>query len=321
MAHMIDFSNNRSNIAFVGEKPWHGLGQELEINTPLEMWAEKAGFNWEAKKAQVQYNVDGEVYESDKQIIYRSDTKLDLGVCKDRYQIVQPMDVLEFYRDIVELEGWHIEVAGVLDGGKRLWALAKTGDQFDVNGTVDRVNTYLLLATSYDGTMATIGKFTSVRVVCQNTLTMSLGDRIASVRVPHSREFNPAAMKAELGIHTEATKQFMEEAAALAQRKTTDKEAMKFIIDILHGKDDKIEDISTRKANIIKSVYDLYDGKGMGSSLPSANGTAWGVLNAITEYTNHHVNSRSVNNRVRAAWFGTNEQLGLNAKEILLKAA
>ena len=38
MAHEIDMSNNRANMAFVGEIPWHGLGQELTEDADLNTW-------------------------------------------------------------------------------------------------------------------------------------------------------------------------------------------------------------------------------------------------------------------------------------------
>ena len=320
MSAVIDMSNNRANIAFQGEVPWHGLGTNVEPNQPLEIWMQNAGLDWEAKKAPVQF-VDhtGETITTDRKILYRNDTGVDLGVVTDRYKTVQPKEVLEFYRDLVATQGWDIEVAGSLDGGKRIWALAKTDADLNIAGTVDKVGTYLLLATSYDGTMATIGKFTSVRVVCQNTLTMSMNDGIASVKVPHSREFNAEAVKNELGIYEDVSKQFAEEADILAKQKMSEKDSVKFLMNILTGKDNP-EELSTRSANIVKGVYDLYAGKGMGSTLKSAEGTTWGLLNAVTEYVDHH-QGRNNNNRIRNGWFGQGENLKRKAKGELLAIA
>jgi phage/plasmid-like protein (TIGR03299 family) len=182
---------------------------------------------------------------------------------------------------------------------------------------VDSVDTYLLLATSFDGTMATVGKFSSVRVVCQNTLSMSLNDSSARVSVPHSAVFNVDRVKQELGIYAAVAQEFQGKADLLAGRKVSDKEAMRLIIDVLAGKDVKPEDLSTRSANVIKAVFNKYAGAGMGATLKTADGTAWGVVNAVTEYVSHDA-GRNTNNRMRSAWFGKGDMMNQAAMQSAL---
>lgn len=318
MAHLIDFSNNRANIAFQGETPWHKLGSMVDKNDPLEVWLEKGGLNWEAIKSPVYYkDQEQNLIQGDSQVVYRSDTKAQLGVVTDRYNIVQPKEVIEFYRDLVGVNGWHLDVVGSLDGGKKVWALAKTEQSFQVLGTVDKVDTFLLLATSFDGKMATIGKFSSCRVVCNNTLTMSLGDNLAKISVGHNTTFNPSKMKEELGLVVNATEQLEREANILAKAKLSNKDSVNFIIRMLAGEDAKVDEFSTRQSNIIKGVFDLYAGKGKGSTMQSSEGTAWGLLNAITEHVDHHQGSNA-NNRLRNSWLGQGELLKVSAKNQLL---
>ena len=95
-----------------------------------------------------------------------------------------------------------------------------------------------------------------------------------------------------------------DEVNELAKYRMKDSEAMKFIVEVLEGKNVDVDNMTTRGANIIKNVFDLYRGRGMGSTLVSSDGTLWGVVNSLTEYVDHHVNSRSDNNRLRSAWFG-----------------
>lgn len=319
MAHLIDFSNNRANIAYQGVTPWHGLGQKVDKDSSLEVWAEAGGFNFQCLKTPALYSANGQLLESDHVMTYRSDTLAPLGVVTDRYKPAQPSEILEFYRDLVALEGWHIETVGCLDGGKRIWALAKTGDSINVLGTVDKIDTYLLLSTSFDGKSSTVGTFTSVRVVCNNTLTLSLGESKAKVSMSHSTAFNPVKMKRELGIHLNATEQLKTEAEILAKRKVSNSESVKFLCRLLAGQD-TTEGLSTRQGNIIKGVFDLYQYKGKGCSLPTSEGTSWGLLNAVTEYVDHH-HGNSRNNSLRNAWFGQGENLKLKAKQTLLELA
>src|SRR3546814_12556175 len=118
----------------------------------------------------------------EQKVLYRSDTKAPLAVVSKRFQVVQPGEILEFYRDLTEVGGFELETAGVLREGRKFWALARTGQSVSLKGR-DRVDGYLLLATACDGTLATTAQFTSVRVVCKNTLSIALGDRSEERRV------------------------------------------------------------------------------------------------------------------------------------------
>jgi phage/plasmid-like protein (TIGR03299 family) len=111
------------------------------------------------------------------------------------YQIVQPKEVLEFYRELTEQYGYTLETAGALDGGRKVWALARTSTTGTADtGGKDKLAAYILLATSCDKTLATTAAFTSVRVVCQNTLFFAIEDikqkRRRQVKVPHNLRFD-----------------------------------------------------------------------------------------------------------------------------------
>ena len=130
----------------------------------------------------------------EQRVLYRSDTKVPLSVVSSRYQVVQPAEILDFYKDLTEISGFELETAGVLKDGKKLWALARTGQSATLKGK-DQVNAYLLLATACDGTLATTAQFTSVRVVCNNTLSIALGDSTGTVKVGHRSQFDAQAVK------------------------------------------------------------------------------------------------------------------------------
>lgn len=296
MAHLVE------QMAYVGQTPWHSLGNKLTDGVSIDQWRIEAGLNWSARRAGVQFEADGIVREADSEVLFRSDNFGQLGIVSPDYKIVQPGEVLEFFRDLVDSGDMKLETAGSLDNGKKVWALAKTNQDFRVMGQ-DQVEGYLLLATSFDGTLATRAQFTSVRVVCNNTLQLSVrGKSSNAVAIPHSAMFNHSQVKLDLGLLDDSFKQFEEQANLLAQRKMSDKEAIRFIMNVLTGEDDA-EKLSTRSANVVKHVYGLYTGNGMGSSLRSAQSTTWGALNAVTQYVDHE-QGRNVNNRFRSAQFG-----------------
>ena len=208
------------SMACVGQTPWHGLGTELVPNMPLEVWASQAGMAWQIESADGRYIASRDSLGSihaflEQRVLYRSDTKAPLSVVSPCFQVVQPEEILEFYRDLTEIGDYQLETAGVLKEGRKLWALARTGQSTVLKGR-DEVNGHLLLATACDGTMATTAQFTSVRVVCNNALSIALGDGSGAVRVSHRLAFDPDAVKRQLGIAISSWDGFMARMKALA---------------------------------------------------------------------------------------------------------
>lgn len=319
MAHLIE------RMAYVGATPWHGLGNQLSPNQPLEVWLQEAGMNWQIQDSPVRFMADavghlGTIHSFPEQkVLYRSDSKEALSVVSQRYQVVQPREVLEFYRDLTEHSGYELETAGVLKGGRKLWALARTGQSTAIKGN-DLVNGYLLLATSCDGTLATTATPTTVRVVCNNTLTISLSGASRAIKVPHSTRFDSQAVKKQLGIAVSQWDEFMYRMRALAERKVQWTEAMSFFMEVLcdTGAHDPIPNVLPNK-RAMEKVQSLYEGKGRGSEMESARGTAWGLLNAVTEYVDHERRARSLEYRMDSAWFGQGAVIKQKAHDAALK--
>jgi len=240
----------------------------------------------------------------EQKVLYRSDSKEALSVVSKRYQVVQPREVLEFYRDLTERSGYELETAGVLKGGRKLWALARTGQSAVLKGN-DVVNGYLLLATSCDGTLATTATPTTVRVVCNNTLSIAVNGASQAIKVPHSTRFNPQAVKQQLGIAVSQWDDFMYRMRMLAERKVQDREAKDFLRNVLS----EVQTSNPGRAGVsderaLTKVLSLYDGHGRGAELEAAKGTAWGLLNAVTEYVDHERRARSNEYRMDTGWFG-----------------
>ncbi len=200
MAHEIDFSNKRANMAFVGQTPWHGLGSKLPAGADIETWRTAAGLAWNVAETETLFKYDGEIrVVPDTKVLLRSDTRAPLSVVSKWYDTVQPGEVLGFFDDLVRAGGFELETAGALRGGKRIWALARVGEEAKiVDG--DMIKPYLLLATSYDASMATTAQFTTVRVVCNNTLSAVIGNGEQKVKIPHLSKFDAKAVRDQLTI-------------------------------------------------------------------------------------------------------------------------
>ncbi|SAL15536.1 hypothetical protein AWB69_00738 [Caballeronia udeis] len=315
-------------MSYVNDTPWHGLGNHLAHNQPLEVWAQQAGMNWKIEESEVRFVAGstglGSIHAFPEQkVLYRSDTKAPLSVVSNRYQVVQPAEILEFYRDLTEVGGFELETAGVLRDGKKLWALARTGQSATLKGR-DKVSGYLLLATACDGTLATTAQFTSVRVVCNNTLAIALGDSTGAVKVPHRSQFDAQAVKRQLGIAISSWDGFMVRMKALSERKVTAESAEAYFRRVLTYQTGSASNAldkpaATTNDSAIRAVHDLFAGRGKGATLASASGTAWGLLNSVTEFVDHQRRARSEDHRRDAAWFGHGATLKQKAWDEALK--
>jgi phage/plasmid-like protein (TIGR03299 family) len=322
MAHELHKS---SDIAYVGAEPWHGLGNKLQPKQPIEVWARQAGMAFNINEAPVRFMTEetgnlGAIHSyAEHKVLYRSDTKAPLSVVSNKFRTVQPRQILEFYRDLTQVSGYELETAGVLKGGKKFWALAKTGKSAALKGN-DVVNGYVLLATACDGTLATTAQFTSIRVVCNNTLAISLKNGTGAVKVPHSTTFDPQAVKMQLGIAVSNWEEFMYSMKSLSERKVKTNEALAYLLRVFDVPASGSKGLPNERA-IIK-VQSLFEGQGKGAELASSKGTAFGLLNAVTEYVDHERRARSVDTRIESAWFGQGAVVKQKALEqaILLTA-
>ncbi len=313
-------SHEVEKMAYVSETPWHGLGNKLTANQPLEVWAQQAGMNWDICRSPVhfmpeqqEYLGSGELY-SDRSVLYRSDTKAPLSVVGSKYKVVQPREILEFYRDLTEKAGFELETAGVLKDGRKTWALARTGQSNSLRGN-DVSNGYVLLATACDGTMATTAQFTSIRVVCNNTLSIALKNGTGVVKVPHSKTFDALQVKKELGISISAWDEFMYQMKILSERRIKVSEANAFINHVFNDpKAIKHINVNERAKN---KVLSLFNGQGKGADLLSSKNTAFGLLNAVTEFVDHERKAKNSDYRMDSAWFGH----GANTKSKALDQA
>lgn len=311
-----------SSMAYQGQQPWHGLGNRLAPKQSIDTWTRAAGLDWEIESSEVRFvsgngNLGAIHAFPDQRVLYRSDTKAPLAVVSSRYQIVQPAEILEFYRDLTLAGNFELETAGSLLGGRKFWALAKTGHT-GVLKSKDEIQGYLLLATACDGTLATTAQFTAVRVVCANTLKVALGESTGAVKVPHRSQFDAQAVKRQLGIAVSSWDAFMVRTKALAERKVTDSAAEAFFRKVLtYPAPDRDGQVVNERA--MKAVSELYAGRGKGSTLSSAAGTAWGVLQAVTEFCDHHRQARSEDHRKNSAWFGQGAVIKQKAWDEALK--
>lgn len=319
MSHEIDMSNNRANMAYVGQKPWHGLGVELPEASSLEQWAAAAGLEWEAITCPMFANFSDEGTQVDipnSVALIRSDIKEVLSIVSKNYKVVQPKEVLGFFQSLVTgLGGFRMETAGSLAGGKKIWALAKCVDNGVLNlSKEDKVVQYLLLATSFDRSLPTVGSLMSTRVVCNNTLNLALNNRAHQFRVTHNCKFNPDQLKLQLGV--DAWANFAENCKRFVDKKITEGESRKYLAECLAASNPhrEAESYLDDDDDSLSHLINIRD-NAPGQDLDTAKGTMWGSLQAITYWADHDIKAKSNDNRLNSSWFGRGRRVKKHAYE------
>ena len=307
MAHMVE------TMAYAGEVPWHGLGVEVPYDLTPEQMLEKAGLDWTVEKVDLFYG-DGELVPGKKGLI-RSDGKY-LDTIGDNWNPLQNQEAFEFFNDFVSEGDMEMHTAGSLEDGRRVWALAKVNDTFEVFKD-DVVEQYLLFSNPHKYGLSIDVRMTPIRVVCNNTLTFALdkeSDRM--VRVHHRQEFDADTVKETLGVAKEKLETYKEAAMFLGSKKFTNENIVEYFNRVFPRTSNKNADEEniSRNAKTALEVIDTQPGAEFG------RGTWWQAFNTVTYMTDHTM-GRSEDTRLSSAWFGANRKKKVEALESAIEYA
>ena len=297
------------------EKPWHGLGVEVDESIGVDEMIKAAGLGWEVAAYPLHFERNGEIFAARDRVLVREDSGAILDTIGPQYTPTQNAEVFEFFRGYVEAGDMTLETAGSLQDGKWVWALAKIGEGFDL-GDGDKILPYVLLLNPHQYAKALIVKATQVRAVCWNTVTAALRSGGAESRFWHKAEFNAAArgkIQEDLGIARERSEAFQKVAETLVGIKMDAEQVRAMAVKHFGGDDEKPSRTAGR-------VEDLYAGAGYGAGLPTARGTAWGFLNAVTQFVDHE-KGRTQDARIANAWLGQGEAMKRKVMEDLVGLA
>jgi len=307
MAHALEIGQD-GQVAFASlrEPAWHGLGTvfDNEVST-REMLSLAHLDNWNVRLSDI--DLPARSHKSWFAVVRDNpfDGETDvLGLVGQRYRVLQNEDLFTFGDSL--LDGGRWETAGSIKNGTVVFgSLALDRETvLDPNGVEDRINSYLLVHTSHDGSVAIQASVTPVRVVCQNTLNMALHGVKQSYKIRHteSADGHVAAAREALGLAQKFMDKFDEEAKALIETSITDQHFFDLICAIYpRPEEGSSKGSNTKWENKVDTINSIYTG-------PTNNmiaGTAWGALNALTERLDWYRTGRNGNDEsVRAAASG-----------------
>lgn len=302
------------------EVPWHGLGFPVEGDlTPAQMM-KAAKVNWSVEKVPVYCTVNKKrIYVGHEALVRTSDHKV-LDVVTDDWNPVQNAEAFEFFNDFVAAGDMNMETAGALRGGSIVFALARINESFELFGGRDKIKGYMLFTNPHRYGWSTSVSFTPIRVVCMNTLNLSLGghkkgsDKI--VRVNHRKEFDADEVKTVLGISKDKLAKYKEMATFLGSVKAKNEDVVDYfkrIFPVITTKEDSKKELS-KPAKLCVECLDTQPGAELGQ------GTWWAAYNSVTYYTDH-VAGRGVDSRLTTAWYGPTRAKKIKALETAVEMA
>lgn len=300
MAHNIGtMADGRRTFAFRGDRNdiWHRLGNQHDDSWTVDDWAANSGLNWEAVKlpAFVDHSTlhfarsaDPLTRVDNRHFVCRGDNGnvLSEGTVTDQYKIVQPRECLDFCQQYVASDPrFKLDTAMCLKGGQIIAVTAVFEDQ-SVNG--ERHKARLLMTTSMDGSGSTLARGLMTRVVCNNTLDAGIAEKDKSViRVRHSTKFDAERAGKELAVIVQSFAKYKAMGEAMAALHMKESDLSKFFkasLDI--DEKDKLEDLSTKKQNDFRELFNCYK---VGVNQEGLDpGNAYTAMQAITRYVDHN---------------------------------
>jgi len=325
MAHQINYSEKKGTHSFAskGEVAWHGLGQVVTDAMTAKQAIDLANLDYEVKKTTIHAQVTDEngqiIYpqHEEKFATYRTDTNEILGIVGGRYEIIQNTDAFGFFDAIVDGGEAIFETAATLGKGERIFVTAKLPEDFRVNG--EECNKYIILTNSHDGTSSIIAGFTSIRVVCNNTLQAALRKLENKVTIEHRGNAKDKLSEAHrvMGIASIYMKEVEDVFQRMANTKISDQELKSYIQSVMKPEYKKVSEeeeeiLSTRFKNQVESIYDFALSHPT-QTTEAAKGTIWGAYNSISGYYNYIHNFKNNEQKFSSQIFG-------NANNKIVKA-
>lgn len=319
MSHALEMINGEAQMSYAGDVPWHGLGVKVSNDLTPEQMLKAAGLNWTVDPVELFAEVGDKRLATGHRALVRSTDQRVLDVITDYWNPVQNQEAFEFFNDFVGAGEMEMHTAGSLKDGKIVWALAKVKESFELFNGRDQVDAYLHFTNPHSYGQSIDVRFTPIRVVCNNTLTLSLNMKSKNmVKVSHRREFDADMVKEALGVAKHKLDQYKEMAQFLSKKRYNDENVVDYfkrVFPVLTTKTDSEKVLSKsaeRALDIIK--YDSQPGAEFGK------GTWWEAFNAVTYMTDHEI-GRSADTRLTSAWYGANKNLKTKALETAVEMA
>jgi len=323
MAHELMIQNGEASMMYVGDPPWHGMGTALKKPATAKEAICAAKLDWTVEKRSAYYfHANSAMPIPDKFAVVPADgweqeSRPAFGIVSKSFKLLQNREAFSFFDPIVGQEAAVYHTAGALQNGRRIWILAKLPETIRVIGD-DITDKYLLLSNSHDGHGAVQIKFTPIRVVCHNTLTMALNYG-PTLRVAHTRDMHVRLKQAErlLGIVHKQYDDLAETFQHMTRVQISGDDLAAYYRTVFPDPPNPDDDAGFVRVKRDRLLAEALFADGVGADMPGVPGTLWAAYNGVTEYIDHRPMQTTADGRLNAIWFGT----GYLAKARAFRAA
>lgn len=262
--------------------PWHGLGTVVRNSPTAEDAIQRAHLDWEVEKRDV--IVNGEPLQHKVALCRNTDNEF-YEIVSPSYNILQNRTAFKIADEIIRIadEEVHYETAGSLFKGKKVFLTCEFGQERQIVG--DSFKTYLLLSNTHNGRSAVHMAITPVRVACWNTIRAALSRAQAHYAVPHYSTMQERVAYATAALRK--THDYMTLFAEFGERaaeKHVSPAEVEALVKLLFP---TRPECGERHVKYRQSRIDIFEGCLNAPDLTQFKGTAWGVLNAISDYETH----------------------------------
>lgn len=310
MAHLVE------TMAYAGEVPWHGLGTKVEDGISVPDMLKAANLDWNVVKTPTFYKVDGKTFHTGKSALIRESDGVFLSNVSDGWEPCQNHEAFTIFEEFVERNELEMHTAGSLKEGRIVWGLAKMKDKFALFNE-DVTEQYLLLVNPHQFGTSIHVRSTPIRVVCNNTLSLSLGQASnVQANQNHRGKFDAEMMKEAIGIAQVKLTKYQEMAQFLSSKRYEDEKFKEFLNKVFPNhtsKEEKSSELS-RNAKRAFEIVETQPGAEFGK------GTWWQAFNTVTYLADHEL-GRNTDTRLESAWFGVNKDRKNKALELAVEYA
>jgi phage/plasmid-like protein (TIGR03299 family) len=325
---------NISKMFYYGQIPLLGKGTKVKEPLTVAEAIKEAGLDWQVEEIDLRTYEEPTSPVRKRKALVRADIPAGhphrvLGVVHKAFSPVQNREAAAIFDSLFGHGKAVYHTGGYLGAGEVIWLLAKLDRRLSIGGR-DFIEPYALMVNSHDGSRAFTLSLTTIRVVCSNMLNVALDQ----CNMPKFRQ----AHRGNVQMHREAAKAYWRYVLAeldglerdfqkLAQCACTDAQYRDVLNQIfplprrpLNPSPQQERAYAKRllKVEGIRTKITELRNAGVGAELPSAQGTLWGVLNAVTEYIDHH---HECSDRLAYSLLGTGSALKARAYKLVRELA
>lgn len=264
---------------------WENIGTTIN-ETKIDDVLVKAGLDYTVIASPLFTEMNGKKIEVKSNNVIMKSTGDICGVVSDKYVPMQNKDAFDFINYINE--DIHFVKAGETKSG----LVYVIGELNEMNILGDNFKTHLIFQNSHNGKYQLAMSICPLRIVCQNQFNLSFKESNATYLIRHTKNVESRMAIASESLHkiSDYMNSFKQKAELFAQQKVDATQVTKFLNYMFpekEGMSDKaLIKLEDEKAKFLKA-YNADDNQNF-------KGSAWGLLNGLTDYITHKEFKRKV---------------------------